>query len=158
MGVLANKLQKKSFLFESGYHVEHLPTLANVQSEWKSFVWIILQTISKYTYNALGKSRRLEFSKLQSWSQKASIYFFLVVRLRLIFISFSILNVRNTKLYRLVFKGSSQNINMHQHCCMLHVYLNARGIDSKIKTVMVACLCVTISLGTLYTLPFMPFL
>lgn len=120
----------------------------------KIFLWIILQTISKYTCNAIGKLRRLEFSKLQSWSQKAIIYFFLVVRLRLIFISFSILNVRNTKLYRLVFKGPSQNINMHRHCCMLHVYSNARGIDSKIQTLMAACLCVTISLGTLYNSSF----
>lgn len=100
------------------------------------------------------KETRLFRTSIKVDHKKAIIYFFLVIRLRLIVISFSILNVRNTKLYRLVFKGSSQNINMHQHCCMLHVYLNARGIDSKIQNLMAACLCVTISLGTLYNSSF----
>lgn len=114
-----------------------------------------MQTISKYTYNAIGKLRRLKFSELKlKLITKAIIYFFLVIRLRLIVISFSILNVRDTKCYCLVYQGPSQNINMHRHCCMLHVYLNARGIDSKIKTLMVARLCVTISLGTLYNSSF----
>lgn len=100
------------------------------------------------------KETRIFRTSIKVDHKKAIIYFFLVTRLRLIFISFSILNVRDTKFNRLVFKGSSQNINMHRHCCMLHVYFNTCGIDSKIKTLMAACLCMTISLGTLYNSSF----
>lgn len=92
------------------------------------------------------KETRIFRTSIKVDHKKAIIYFFVVIRLRLIVISFSILNVRDTKCYCLVYQGPSQNINMHRHCCMLHC--------SKIKTLMVARLCVTISLGTLYNSSF----
>lgn len=53
--------------------------------------------------------------------------------------------------------GLSGTISEYQYApTLLHValYSNTCGIDSKIKTLMVARLCVTISLGTLYNSSF----
>lgn len=55
----------------------------------------------------------------------------------------------------MLLSGLSGTISEYQYApTLLHVYLNARGIDSKIQTLMVARLCVTISLGTLYNSSF----